>query len=139
MPIPNRPYIPTTNQYEDMDADEAIDLDLRRSAKPDSFTANVEAWLKTTLTVIDEPSQNRFIVKIGSLLFPVGYEQMTDETRHMLADGEDKVHSVSLKPIDKKKEAADELAKQLAKAREELKKPLVVKRSTIEKGYEPKD
>ena len=111
-------------------------------------SVTVQDFMRQTLRVTDEPMKNRFLIHIGRLTFPVGYDQLCAETDKLLtADptqhGSDSSeifgsNMVMIAPQDKKKEIADEKAAALAVARAELAKPLQVKRAIIEKGYDPK-
>ena len=111
-------------------------------------SVTVQDFMRQTLRVTDEPMKNRFLIHIGRLTFPVGYDQLCAETDKLLTTdptqhGSDSSeifgsNMVMIAPQDKKKEIADEKAAALAVARAELAKPLQVKRAIIEKGYDPK-
>ena len=108
-------YIHQTDQRgEDMDADEAIEAEARRSMDKRLSSMPVEQWIKTTLRVEGELAKNRFLVFIGRLVFPVPYEMLAKETGFLLEnpDGSkiDPRDCNMLVPRDKKKEDEDEAA-----------------------------
>ena len=103
---------------------------------------SVQEWMRQTITVTDDAEHHRFLVKLGRLVFPVGYEQLCAETDRLLGtevgpipNSEYILDSV-VKPVDFKKENSVAQAKKLAEGLAELRKPLQVKRALIEKNYE---
>jgi hypothetical protein len=110
---------------------------------------SVQDWIKGTLTVHDDDKNNRFLVKIGRLTFPVPYDCLLAETKRMLIDPEGNGDGTSFTYADDgldivmagKSEAElrrDAEQKIVDDARAEMGKTLTVKRAIIEKGYGPK-
>ena len=141
-PMP-RDYITGTGQSQEME-----DVDMDRERQRDEIvrgnaSVSVEQWIKQSLTVADDTKNQRFLVKIGRLVFPIGYDQLATETNIMVGidpavKGADTTQVFVVESFDKEKEQAKKNAAIIAAAKEELGKPLSVKRATLEQSYVPK-
>lgn len=127
MPLP----LEGTGQAEEDDVD-GVMLSNQSNIMRANAPTTVENWIRSTLTVQDDPVSMRFIVRIGRLTFPVGYEQLAKETTRLVgidpAEAGADVTKVSvyqyraddetISPVDLKKEAADAKAKEEAEEKE---------------------
>ena len=127
------------------------DVNVSEQARASHLVASVTVrdFLRDQLTVTDDTVNNRFMVQIGKLVFPIPYDQLLGETERMLAvdpavpEGDktaftyvdDGLNVVVMKPYDKDavRRAAEQKIVDDAKA--EMGKTLTVKRAIIEKGY----
>ncbi len=94
-----------TGQPDEADVEDIESAERRKSiltAKGGTAEVTISQWMREQLEVVDQPDHERFVVKIGSLMFPVPYEVLAAETDRLVliaSDNDSKYKDVPAKVI----------------------------------------